>query len=71
MIENRQINVHIFKNFDLDEKFLHADWDKFELAIFNLIQNSIKYNQRKGGDLVFILKLNKLPSLNKQMQQIE
>ena len=70
MIESRQINVHIFKNFELDEIFLHADWSKFKLAIFNLIQNSIKYNYGKG-DIVFIFKLNKLTSLNKEIQQIE
>lgn len=37
LIENRQINIHIFKNFDLDKMFLHADWTKFKLVIFNLV----------------------------------
>lgn len=37
MIESRQINVHIFKNFELNDISLHADWHRFKLAIFNLI----------------------------------
>lgn len=61
-IENRSINVHIFKNYDDNIKVqeqnvigfgdnvhsergcMSADWTKFKLVLFNLIQNSIKYN---------------------------
>lgn len=69
-IENRQINVHIFKNFDLEKMFLHADWTKFKLVMFNLVQNSLKYNNNKG-DVVFIMKLNKLSRKNDEMKAIE
>jgi len=58
-IENRSINVHIYKNFDSDQMLLHADWTKFKLVMFNLIQNSIKYNYNRG-DIVFIMKINNL-----------
>lgn len=63
-IESRYINVHIFKNFELDGMYMHGDWTKFKLVMFNLIQNSVKYNKIKG-DVVFVLKLNSLSSQNK------
>ena len=36
-IENYQINVHVFKNFELEEQFIHGDWIKFKLVMFNLV----------------------------------
>ena len=36
-IENAQINVHVFKNFELEEYFIHGDWIKFKLVMFNLV----------------------------------
>lgn len=62
--------MHIFKDFDGEKMYLHADWTKFKLVLFNLIQNSIKYNYNRG-DIVFIMKLNNLPYSNKQIRTIE
>ena len=43
---------------DFENAMLKADWKNFQLAIFNIIQNGIKYNQFKG-DLIILLKLTK------------
>ena len=58
LIKNREINVHLIRRNDFENAMLKADWKNFQLAIFNIIQNGIKYNQFKG-DLIILLKLNK------------
>ena len=56
MIKRKELNIHIireegFRNFELV-----ADWANFQLAVFNLVQNGIKYN-RFRGDLIFLLSI--------------
>ena len=29
-------------------QLLEADWDVFELILFNFVQNAVKYNSKKG-----------------------
>lgn len=58
LIKNREINVHMIRKNDFNQGILKADWKNFQLAIFNIIQNGIKYNQFKG-DLMILLKLKK------------
>ena len=33
---------------------LKADWKKYKLILFNLVQNSVKYNNYKGAILIII-----------------
>ena len=56
MIKRRELNVHIYRSGQFDIEPLKADWMNFQLSIFNLLQNAIKYNKFKG-DIIFILKL--------------
>lgn len=35
---------------------LFSDWKNYQLAIFNLVQNSVKYNMFKG-DIIFIIRV--------------
>ena len=46
---------------------LKGDWKNYQLAIFNMIQNGVKYNTFKG-DLVFILSLKEIE--RKQFKEI-
>lgn len=41
------------------EQSLKGDWKSYQLAIFNMIQNGVKYNSYKG-DLIFIQSLKKI-----------
>ena len=56
MIKRRELNVHIIRSNDFEGSNLRADWKSFQLSIFNLIQNGVKYNKYRG-DLIFILSL--------------
>jgi hypothetical protein len=56
MIKRRELNVHLFRTNDFEQANLRGDWKSFELAIFNLIQNGVKYNKYRG-DLIFLLTL--------------
>ncbi len=45
-IKSRQINVNMYRSFNLDEgQSIKGDWKAFSMATFNLIQNCVKYNK--------------------------
>jgi len=44
-IESRQIHVLISKNFVYPFSKVEADWIMYQLILFSIIQNAIKYNQ--------------------------
>jgi signal transduction histidine kinase len=43
---------------------MRADWKLYELVLFNLVQNSIKYNKAFDGDIVIVAKVKKLKKRN-------
>lgn len=47
----------------------HGDWKSFSLGIFNLIQNSVKYNKFKG-DIFILISLKQLKEEDKKELQI-
>ena len=55
-IKSKQLNVQILRRNYFSLEQLKGEWKYFQLAIFNLIQNSVKYNSYKG-DFVIILGL--------------
>ena len=59
MIKRREINFHIYRARQFEADALKADWLSFQLSIFNLIQNAVKYNKFRG-DIVLILSLRPL-----------
>ena len=50
-----QQNIKIFIAFANDCKHLKADWVKYELILFNILQNAVKYN-RFGGEILILLR---------------
>ena len=34
---------------------IFADWDLYELILFNIIQNSVKYNQLYDGEIAIVI----------------
>lgn len=34
-----------------------ADWKLYELVLFNIVQNAVKYNRNNDGDIVIVLTL--------------
>jgi len=58
-IETQHINVYtVFTNFTKNYK-VKTDWDCYELILFNVFQNAVKYN-RIEGEIVILLTLSPL-----------
>jgi K+-sensing histidine kinase KdpD len=43
-ITSRQFNVFICRRNKFDNFKIKADWNHYQLILFNLIQNAVKYN---------------------------
>ena len=52
-IKSKQLNVYIAQKQVPDFK-IKADWDNYELIMFNLIQNAVKYNVMKGDIYIIV-----------------
>jgi signal transduction histidine kinase len=39
---------------------METDWSLYELILFNLVQNSLKYNKCYDGDIVIVIKCKPL-----------
>jgi len=52
-IKSKKLNVQILRRTSFDEEY-QADWKNFQLCIFNLIQNAVKYNTYKGDILIIM-----------------
>lgn len=51
MIRNSNINVYtVRKNTNFGQ--METDWDKYQLILFNIIQNAVKYNMIDGNILI-------------------
>lgn len=57
-IHLKNLNVYIGLQ-DFYDMPLIADWDNFNLIIFNLIHNAVKFNYQ-NGDIFIIFSLKKL-----------
>lgn len=64
-IDNRKINVDI--KHDDNTLYMETDWKIYQLIIFNIVQNAIKYNNIEGSILVSI----KLHSLSEDLGSFE
>ena len=53
-IESRSISVFVAHKNDLSGLEIIADWDKYQLILFNMLQNAVKYNSFMGT-VVFLL----------------
>jgi signal transduction histidine kinase len=58
-IFKRRHNVHLIKGITQKMK-MFADWRLYELVLFNLVQNSIKYNKNFDGDVVIVTRMKPL-----------
>jgi len=53
-IKEQDINVYIARKNDFSGIKLGLDWELYQLILFNIIQNAVKYNKPKG-DIVVLL----------------
>ena len=54
-IFKRKINVYLIQEFKFSlSTQMVSDWKHYESALFNLIQNAMKYNQANYGDIILI-----------------
>lgn len=70
-IEGRRLSVHIARQNALNQEAslsheinvidaldlhgLYGHWDQYELVLFNIVQNAVKFNMYKGNILVLIV----------------
>ena len=49
----RNLNVYVDWKKDVIHQ-MEADWKKYSLILFNIIQNSVKYNNMEGDILIIL-----------------
>jgi K+-sensing histidine kinase KdpD len=54
-IFKRRINLYLVQQLKKDHEMI-ADWKLYELVLFNILQNSFKFNKIFDGDVVITLK---------------
>lgn len=64
-----RMKINIFLGLNIEKNLqVNLDWSLYELILFNIIQNSVKYNQQQDGDiciLISIKQLNRPSKMNK------
>ena len=53
-IQTREISVYLAWKTIHSKKVIEADWHKYQLILFNIIQNAVKYNNQKGVILIVL-----------------
>ena len=48
MIKKKNLKFEIKNNLNIDDFEFLCDWSLYKLIIFNLFQNSVKYNIKNG-----------------------
>lgn len=52
MIKKKNIKLEIKNCMNLDDYEILCDWTLYKLIVFNLLQNSVKYNIKNGYILI-------------------
>lgn len=51
-----KMKIKIYIGLKIDKNLsVHLDWNLYELILFNIIQNSVKYNQQQDGDICILM----------------
>jgi len=61
-INSKKINVYIAYKKILNQNF-KGDWHSYELILFNLVQNAIKYNHENGDIFIIVQCKMKKPNI--------
>ena len=59
LIVRRRHNVHLRMQIESGINMI-ADWGLYQLILFNLVQNSVKYNKARDGDIMILVKCKQL-----------
>jgi light-regulated signal transduction histidine kinase (bacteriophytochrome) len=62
-IFKRRINIYLIQNL-MPKYQMVADWKLYELVMYNILQNALKYNQNIDGDIVFTMTCKRLRERN-------
>ena len=52
MIKKKNLKFDIINNLNINGYEIQCDWGLYKLIIFNLFQNSVKYNQKNGNIII-------------------
>jgi len=58
-IFKRRHNIHLITKLEPNIS-METDWSLYELILFNLVQNAVKYNKSYDGDVVIAIKCKPL-----------
>ena len=51
-----KMKINIYLAFRVERNLqISVDWNLYELILFNIIQNSVKYNQQLDGDICILI----------------
>ena len=70
MIKKKNLKFDIINNLNINGYEIQCDWGLYKLIIFNLFQNSVKYNQ-KNGNIIIELSVQKINEKNVLVTSIE
>ena len=72
IMQANHVNLYLIRKQNLNLELI-TDWKCYELILFNILQNSIKFNKIEG-DIVIIIKINPVKStinLNDSVNSID
>ena len=64
-IFKRRVNVYFIHNLQHQYEMI-ADWNLYELVMYNIVQNAIKYNKNIDGDIIITMTCKKVRSRDYQ-----
>ena len=54
-VVKRNINVYLIQDFNFgSQSLMESDWMLYEQVLYNVLQNSFKYNQANYGDVIIV-----------------
>lgn len=56
-IKSMRLTLFLARESPIPRQYIRADWESYKLILFNIIQNSVKYNNEKGK-IVILLSLS-------------
>ena len=62
------LNVYLIRKTNMDFELI-TDWKSYEMILFNILQNAIKFNQLEG-DIVMIIKLNPVKTVSNLKESV-
>jgi signal transduction histidine kinase len=57
----RRMNIFLIKNLSQNHDLV-ADWNLYELVLYNILQNALKFNKNVEGDIIITMTCKEVKS---------